>query len=268
MKFELETLKIYAIDYGLKGIYALIILLVGLQLTSFLTKKFRKLLVKRDVDASLIPFLSSSVNAILKVCLVLVIMSQLGIEATSFAAILASVGLAVGMALSGTLQNFAGGVLILILRPFKVGDVIEAQGFIGSVNEIQIFYTVLKTPDNKHILIPNGPLSTGSLINYSAEATRRLDMTFGIGYNDSIDAARAVIKNLIENDTRVLKDPAYNIFVSELGDNSVNFSVRMWVNAADYWPLHFDMQERVKKEFDANNISIPFPQRDVHVYNH
>ena len=192
---------------------------------------------------------------------------MLGIEMTSFIAILAAAGLAVGMALSGTLQNFAGGVMILLFKPYKVGDVIEAQGYIGSVKEIQIFVTVLTTPDNKTIIIPNGPLSNGSLTNFSTQETRRVDWTFGIGYGDDVDKAKEIIRNIVESDERVLKDPAVFIALGEMADSSVNLTVRVWVNAADYWGVFFDTNEKVYHAFNAGGINIPFPQMDVHVHN-
>jgi small conductance mechanosensitive channel len=170
------------------------------------------------------------------------------------------------MALSGTLQNFAGGAMILIFKPFKVGDSIEAQGYSGSVSEIQIFVTILKTPDNKTIIIPNGGLSTGSLINYSAEPTRRVDWTFGIGYGDDVNKAQEVIKGLLDADNRVMKDPAIFVEVSELADSSVNFATRAWVKAEDYWGVYFDMNKKVYEEFDKVGLNIPYPQMDVHVH--
>ena len=182
-------------------------------------------------------------------------------------AVLGAAGLAVGMALQGSLANFAGSVLIMIFKPYKKGDFIEAQGHSGIVEEIQIFNTILKTPDNRVILVPNGALSGGSIVNFSAKDTRRVDMTFGIGYNDDIDKAKAVLSSLIEADTRIMKDPAPFIQVSELADSSVNFAVRVWCQSADYWGIFFAMQENVKKAFDKEGISIPYPQRDIHVFN-
>jgi len=179
---------------------------------------------------------------------------------------LGAAGLAVGLALSGTLQNFAGGAMILLFKPFKVGDVIEAQGFIGKVSEIQIFNTILKTPDNKTIIIPNGGLATSSMTNYTTEPTRRVDWTFGIGYGDDVDKAKEVIKGLCDQDPRILKDPELFIAVSALADSSVNFAVRAWVNADDYWNVFFEMNEKVYKSFDREGLNIPFPQMDVHLH--
>lgn len=263
--FTPESLYSLLITFGQKLIVAIIILLVGLWITSVLTKAFSKFLDKRDVDASLKPFLRGLFNALLKVAVFLSVLGTLGIEMTSFIAILGAAGLAVGMALSGTLQNFAGGVMILILKPFKIGDFIDAQGHTGTVNEISIFHTIMKTPDNKTIIIPNGPLSNGSLTNYSTEPKRRVDWTFGIGYGDDVDKARDVMMKIIKEDSRIDSDPAPFVKVSALADSSVNFAVRVWLNAADYWDVYFDMNERIYKEFPKANLNIPFPQMDVHL---
>ena len=191
---------------------------------------------------------------------------MVGIETTSFVAILGAAGLAVGLALQGSLANFAGGVLILMFKPFKVGDLIEAQGFIATVKEIQIFNTILKTADNRIVIIPNGSLSNGSMVNINQESTRRVDFVFGIGYEDDIDKAKSILNTLADNDSRVLKDPAKVIVLSELADSSVNFTVRLWAKTEDYWGVYFDMQEAVKKSFDQQGISIPYPQQDVHMH--
>ena len=198
--------------------------------------------------------------------LVISVLGMLGIEMTSFVAILGAAGLAVGMALSGTLQNFAGGVMILIFKPFKNGDFIEAQGHTGTVSEIQIFNTILKTPDNKTIIIPNGGLSTSSMTNYSTEEKRRVDWTFGIGYGDKTDNAKEVLTQLMSEDNRILNDPAPFVAVSELADSSVNFAVRAWVKAEDYWGVYFDMNEKVYNTFDEKGLNIPYPQMDVHLH--
>ncbi|MGJ8695055.1 MAG: mechanosensitive ion channel family protein [Verrucomicrobiaceae bacterium] len=205
-------------------------------------------------------------STLIRVGVVVSAIQTAGIEATSFAAILAAMGLAIGMALSGTLQNFAGGVVLLILRPFKVGDVIEAQGFVGKVSEIEIFQTILITGDNKIIHIPNGKLSNDSLTNYSAMPTRRVDLSFGVSYEDDIDHAREVIKGVISSVPMINHDPEPMIKVGELADSSVNFTVRVWVETANYWDVHFAMIEGVKKAFDAKGISMPYPQRDVHMH--
>ncbi len=253
--------------YAPKFIMAIVVLLIGFYVIKVITNTSKKVMKKRDVDESLRSFLGTLINITLKVGLIVSVMGMVGIEMTSFIAILGAAGLAVGMALSGTLQNFAGGVMLLLFKPFKVGDFIEAQGFKGVVKEIQIFNTILTTVDNRIVIIPNAPLSTGAMVNYSAEKQRRVDFTFGIGYGDDIDKAKAVLRKIIDADARILKTPEAFIAVSELADSSVNFAVRVWVDGADYWGVFFDLNENVKKTFDKENISIPFPQRDLHVFN-
>ncbi|MBN2635155.1 MAG: mechanosensitive ion channel [Prolixibacteraceae bacterium] len=251
--------------YGPKLIGAIITLIIGLWVINILQRVVRKGFEKRNVDISLRGFLNSMIGILLKIMLFISVVGMLGVEMTSFIAILGAAGLAVGLALSGTLQNFAGGVMILIFKPFKVGDYIDAQGHSGSVNEIQIFNTILKTPDNKTIIIPNGGLSTGSMVNYSAEPQRRVDFVFGIAYGDDMDKARSVLQKLIDDDERILKEPAPFIAVSELADSSVNIVVRVWADAANYWGIYFDMHEKVYKTFDKEGLNIPFPQMDVHL---
>lgn len=261
-----EKLMDFVMLYGPKLIGAILVWIIGGFVIKTLKNAFDKMLSKRNVDASLKPFLSGIVGGLLKVLLILTVLGMFGIEMTSFIAILGAAGLAVGMALSGTLQNFAGGVMILIFKPFKVGDFIDAQGYAGVVKEIQIFNTILKTGDNKTVIIPNGGLSTSSMTNFSTEPRRRVDWTIGIGYGDDVDKAKEVIKKLCDEDSRILKDPAVFIAVSELADSSVNFAVRAWVEAGDYWGVFFDMNEKVYKTFDKEGLNIPFPQMDVHVH--
>ena len=237
------------ISVGSKILLAIVVFLVGRWIVRRLNKLLAKILEKRHVEASLSTFVKSLVNITLTLLLIIVVIGVLGIETSSFIALFASAGVAIGMALSGTLQNFAGGVMILLFKPFKVGDTIEAQGQSGTVREIQIFNTILATPDNKIIIIPNGGLSTGLMKNYSREATRRVDWEFGI-----------------DADGRVLKDPAYFIALTSLGESSVNIVVRAWVNAGDYWGVYFDMNEKVYKTFAEENLNIPFPQLDVHLH--
>jgi len=263
-----EKVTQVVVDYGLVIIGALIALIVGLKVIKFIVKAFGKMLERSRIDETLQPFLKSIIGALLKVLLVISVLSMLGIEMTSFIAILGAAGLAIGMALSGTLQNFAGGVIILILKPFKVGDFIEAQGYLGVVKEIQIFSTILKTGDNKIIYIPNGPMSTSSLTNYSVEKERRVDFTFGIGYGDDYDKAKEVILELIKADPRAQNEPAEPfIALTELADSSVNITVRVWTKAEDYWGFKHDMTEKVYKTFPSKGLNIPFPQMDVHVHN-
>lgn len=267
MEQYIEMIKDYAVEYGIKLIGALGALIVGLWIIKAMMRGLTAVMKKKEVDSSLQGFLRSLLGLALKAMLFVSVLGMVGIEMTSFVAILGAAGLAVGMALSGTLQNFAGGVMILLFKPFKVGDVITAQGYTGSVFEIQIFNTILKTPDNKHIIIPNGGLATGSMINFSKEETRRVDWTFGIGYGDSTEKAREVMGRLISEDQRILGDPAPFMAVSELGDSSVNFVVRVWVKSGDYWGVFFDMNEKVYNEFAKEGLNIPFPQMDVHVHN-
>ena len=254
------------ITYGGKLLLALLTLVIGLWLIKRLIRIMGKYFELRKYEETLKKFLTQLISAVLKVLLIISVVSMLGVQMTAFIALLGAIGLAFGMALSGTLQNFAGGVLLLMLKPFKVGDYIEAQDYSGTVESIQIFHTILLTPDKKTIIIPNGPLSNGAAINYSASPLRRVDWTFGIGYTDSIDEAREIITGLLVNDKRVLKDPAPFIGVASLEESSVNMVTRAWVNASDYWDLFFEMNEKVRKTFDQKGISIPFPQRNVHVF--
>lgn len=257
-----------ATTYGIKLLLAIVVLFIGLRIVKSLTKGLVRLLKKSGVSESLIPFLKSLASVGLKIMVFVSVLGMVGVEMTSFIAVLGAAGLAVGLSLQGTLQNFAGGVIILLFKPYKVGDYIDTQGYAGTVKEIQIFTTVLNTPDNKTIIIPNSPIATGSLINYSAQTSRRVDFSFGIGYDDDIEKARKILFNIVEEHDKVKKDPAPFVRVSELGDSSVNFAVRVWVEAGDYWDVFFDVTEQVKKDFDKEGVSIPYPQSDVHVYNH
>jgi len=259
-----ETAYTMALTYGPKLILAIVTLIVGLWIIKRLVGAAKSRFTEKD--PTLGQFVSGLASVLLKTMLLIAVASMIGIETTSFIAVLGAAGLAVGLALQGSLSNFAGGVLILMFKPFKVGDLIEAQGFIATVKEIQIFNTILKTADNRIVIIPNGSLSNGSLVNINQEATRRVDLVFGIGYDDDIDKARGVIDELAQKDSRVLKDPAHMIVITALADSSVNFSVRLWVKTEDFWGVYWDMQEAVKKAFDQNGVSIPFPQRDVHMY--
>ncbi|MGZ2368207.1 mechanosensitive ion channel family protein [Ancylomarina sp. YFZ004] len=261
-----EQLIQIGVDYGPKLIGAIIVLIIGGWVIKVLVRAVGKMMDKSKTDESLKPFLKSLVGMLLKALLFISVLGMIGIEMTSFIAIFGAAGLAIGMALSGTLQNFAGGVMILIFKPFKIGDLLEAQGYLGLVKEIQIFNTILTSLDNKTIIIPNGGLSTSSMTNYSTEEERRVDWTIGIAYGDDVDKARAVIKRLCDADSRILKDPEVFIQVSELADSSVNFAVRAWVKAPDYWGVFFDLNENVYKTFGSEGLNIPFPQMDVHVH--
>ncbi|NVK26063.1 MAG: mechanosensitive ion channel, partial [Gammaproteobacteria bacterium] len=255
-----------ALTYGPKLVAAIIVLIVGSFIIRGITKGLDRVMSKSNMDASLKPFLSGIFNMLLKVMLVISVLGMIGIEMTSFIAILGAAGLAVGMALSGTLQNFAGGVMILLFKPFKVGDFIDAQGYAGTVKEIQIFNTFLKTADNKTIIIPNGGLATGSMVNFSTEPKRRVDWTIGVSYGENLDKAKGIMRELLAADERVLKDPDVFIAVAALADSSVNFTVRAWVQAEHYWPVFFAFQENVYNTFNERGVPIPFPQMDVHVH--
>ncbi|HAS36758.1 MAG TPA: mechanosensitive ion channel protein MscS [Flavobacteriales bacterium] len=252
--------------WGPKVLGALIFLVIGLWVVSRITKMSSKMMKRRNIDENLQPVLKGILNMMLKVLVVVSFIGMLGIEATSFVAILGAAGFAIGMALSGTLGNFAGGIMILLFKPFVKGDVIEASGYVGSVHEVQIFNTILKTPDNKTIIIPNGGLSSSSMINYSTEATRRVDFSFGIGYGDDVQLAKDTLNKIIEADSRILKDPAPFVRLGAMADSSLNITVRTWVKAEDYWAVHFDMNETVYDQFVKAGLSIPFPQMDVHVH--
>lgn len=245
---------------------AIFALLVGLWIIKWITRISRKGLERSQAEPSLSKFLVSLTSITLKVLLIISIASMVGIATTSFIAVLGAAGLAVGLSLQGSLANFAGGVIILLFKPFKVGDVIEAQGYVAIVHEIQVFNTILKSFDNKTIFIPNGQLSNSSITNYSMETQRRVDMTFGISYDDDIAKAKSLLHQLVDADERILKEPQPVIVLSGLGESSVDFTVRVWAKAEDYWNIYFDMQEQVKQRFDENNITIPFPQRDVHMF--
>lgn len=253
------------IDLGGRILGALIIFIIGKLLINWTNKLFASMLAKRKVDASIQSFLKSIVNITLLVLLFLAVIGKLGIELTSFAALLASAGVAIGMALSGNLSNFAGGVIILIFRPYKVGDYIEAStGASGTVTDIQIFHTVLTTPDNKIVFAPNGNMSGAIVTNYSRKETRRLDFTFCVEYGTDFQLVRDTLMSIIEKDSRILREPAPFIELSALADSSVNIIVRVWVNASDYWGVNFDMNKNVYATFNEKGISFPFPQLTVH----
>ena len=254
-----------SIDLVGRILAALIIFIIGKILVNWANKLFAKMLEKRKVEPSIQSFLKSIVNITLLVLLFLAVIGKLGIELTSFAALLASAGVAVGMALSGNLSNFAGGVIILVFRPYKVGDYIEAStGAAGTVTDIQIFHTVLTTPDNKVVFAPNGAMSGAVVTNYSRKDTRRVDFLFGVEYGTDFNQAKSIIMEVINKDSRILKDPAPFVELGALADSSVNITVRVWVNAADYWAVNFDMNKNVYATFNEKGISFPFPQLTVH----
>ena len=249
----------------LKVVLALAIYFIGRQVIKWVIRIMDRTFVRHDVEASLRNFLRSLVKVILMVVLLLAIVQTLGVNTSSFLAIFASAGLAIGMALSGTLQNFAGGVVLLLLRPYKVGDYIEAQGQSGTVESIGLFSTCLKTPDNQTIYVPNNSIATSIIDNYSQSETRRVDWLLSISYGDDVDVARREILAMLEADSRVLKDKAPVVYVKNLGESSVDLSIRAWVANADYWSLYFDMNEKMYKELPSKGLNFPFPQMDVHV---
>jgi len=249
---------------GLIGFVA--VLVIGWMIAKFLTGLMRKGMTRGRVDATLIGFVSNLAYMGMMALVVISALGQLGVNTTSFAAIIAAAGLAIGFALQDSLGNFAAGVMLIIFRPFKTGDFVEAGGVAGIVEHVQVFATVIRTGDNKEITVPNGAIMGSSIVNYSAKPTRRVDMVFGIGYDDDIRQAKQILHDVVSADDRVLADPEPTIAVSELADSSVNFVVRPWVNSADYWPVLFDITENVKLEFDKHGVSIPFPQTDVHVH--
>lgn len=260
----LHTLLTQASHLGLAILKAAIIFIVGRFVICMVNKLVRKMLSKREIDPAVRTFTGSLVNVVLTILLIVSVVGALGVQTTSFAALLASAGVAIGMALSGNLSNFAGGLIILVFRPYKVGDYIESQGVSGSVKEVQIFHTVLNTPDNKVIYIPNGSLSSGVVTNYSYQTTRRLEWTFGVDYGTDYEKVRRTLETILAKETRILPDPAPLIALNQLADSSVNFVVRVWVKSGDYWDVFFDINRNVYETFNAVGINFPFPQLTVH----
>jgi small conductance mechanosensitive channel len=252
--------------YAPKFILAIITLFVGLWLIGLITKVTRKAMEKTKTDKTLIPFITNLLSWGLKLLLFISVASMVGIATTSFIAVLGAAGLAIGLALQGSLGNFAGGVLILIFKPYNVGELIEAQGHLGVVKEVQIFNTILLTPDNKRVIIPNGAVSNGSVVNYSAEGLLRVDLVIGIAYESDIPKAKEVLYKAMADHELVLQDPQSTVAVSELADSSVNLVVRPWCKVSDYWQVYFDITEAAKVDLEQNGITIPFPQRDVHLF--
>lgn len=263
---NLETIvNTYLIPWGIKLGFAILIFIVGLIAVSIINGIVKKILIKADLDQILVNFISSIVRWLLLLFVIIAALSKLGLNTNSLIALIGAAGLAVALSLKDSMQNFAAGVMLLVFRPFKQGDFVEVASTSGSVDQINIFSTTLHTADNKQVIIPNGAIYSHVITNYSATGTRRIDMVFGIGYEDDIAKARAIIEEILKSDSRVLNDPEYVIAVGELAESSVNFYVRPWVATSNYWPVHFDLTERIKLEFDKNGISIPFPQMDVHM---
>ena len=262
---EINTMvTTYVVPWAINIFFALAIFVVGRWVSKFLVRLLRKGLTKAKMDPILVNFVGSIVSLLL-LFIIIASLNQLGVDTTSLIAIFGAAGLAIGLALQGSLQDFASGVMLIIFRPFKTGDFVEAGGTSGVVEAISIFTTIMRTGDNREVIVPNGSIYTGTITNYSARDTRRIDMVFGIGYGDDIKKAKQILQQVVEADERVLKDPAPLVAVAELADSSVNFNVRPWVKSPDYWAVKFDLTENVKLAFDENNISIPFPQMDVHM---
>ena len=260
-----DLVKEYLVPFGIKLVAAIVVLILGRWVINLVKKGLTKMLLRRNTDPSLNSFVMSLISVLLTFFLIMAIVGILGINTSSLVALLASAGLAIGMALSGTLQNFAGGVMIMLFKPFKVGDFIAAQGYEGRVNSIQIFNTHILTPDNKTVILPNGALSTGPVTNFNKETDRRVDWVFSITYGDDYDKAKAVLQRLCDADTRILKEPAPVIELLKMSDSSVDITVRARVKPEDYWAVYFRMNELVYKTFPQEGLNFPFPQMDVHV---
>ena len=260
-----QAISTYVSLYGIKIIASIIIFIIGKWLSKILTKFVTRLLSKAKVDDTLTHFVANITYSVLLIFVVLAALNNLGINTTSFVAILGAAGLAVGLALQGSLANLGAGVLLIIFRPFKKGDFVDAGGAMGTVQEISIFNTTLTSPDNRVIIVPNSNIIGGNITNFSAKDTRRVDLVFGVGYSDDLKLVKQELIDIVSNNDKILKDPAPTVAVSELADSSVNFVVRPWVKSADYWDVYFDLHETVKTRFDEKGISIPFPQRDVHM---
>jgi small conductance mechanosensitive channel len=261
----IQKILILGTEFGVKTITAILIFIIGRFAAKLIKKIIKKTMIKAKIDQTLISFTTNLTYIALMAFVVIASLSKLGIQTTSFVAIIGAAGLAIGLALQGSLSNFAAGVILIIFRPFKAGDYIEGGGVAGSVKEIQIFTTILTSPDNKTIIVPNSKLTGDNIVNYATQGTRRLDMVFSIGYGDDIDKAKEVLSQVVKNDPRLLNDPAPKIAVLEHADSSINIVCRPWVKADDYWDVYFDMMENVKKAFDKEGISIPFPQTDIHM---
>jgi small conductance mechanosensitive channel len=264
----MEAIQNLGVEYGMQVLGALAILVVGMWLAKQARIVIEKIMHKSKVDPTLISFVASLAHVAMQIFIVVAALEKLNVRTTSFVAILGAAGLAIGLALQGSLANFASGVLMIIFKPFRVGDFIEAGGVLGAVQEIGIFTTVVNTPDNRKTIVPNAKLTSDNITNYTANKTRRVDLTAGISYGDDIDKARTAIKAALAGVPGVLESPPPDIFVSAMADSSVDFAVRPWCRPADYWAVYFGVTEAIKKRFDADGITIPFPQRDVHLYDH
>ena len=258
---------LYLIPWSIRLITAAAIWFVGKWVAARLTQLIRQIMARAKLDAMLVTFVGNLVNTVLLVVVIIAALDHLGIPTTSMLAVFGAAGLAVGLALKDSLGNFAAGVMLVIFRPFKVGDFIEAGGISGVPEEIRIFHTIMRTPDNRQIVVPNGQITSGAITNFSAKPTRRIDLVFGISYGDDILAAKRIIEEILTADERVLADPAPLVALGELADSSVNLNVRPWVKTEDFWPVRADLLEKIKLAFDQQGITIPFPQRDLHVHH-
>lgn len=263
----LEMLQTTGVEFGINVITAIAIFYIGKMVVGLLTRGLRKAMQAQKIDKTLESFVCNLASMVLLTFVIIASISALGIQTTAFIAVLGAAGLAIGLALQGSLANFASGVLIVLFRPYKVGDWVEAAGIAGTVVEVQILTTVFKTGDNKTIIVPNGQVMDSVIINYSSNDQRRVDMVVGVSYDDDLDKVRATLEDLIAADDRILDDPACTIAVAELADSSVNFIVRPWVKSGDYSGVKFDLTEAIKKRFDKEGITFPFPQQDVHLYS-
>jgi small conductance mechanosensitive channel len=261
----LQKIYEYLAQYGFKVLGALIIFLIGRWLAKIISVLIERALIKSRVEKTLAKFVKNLSHIALLIFVVIAALAPLGVETTQFAVVVGAAGLAIGLALQGSLANFASGFLMIIFRPFKVGDFIEAGGVKGTVKEIRIFNTIVNTPDNIRAIIPNAQITGGNILNYTVNGTRRVDLVIGVSYEDDLKKAKRVIEGILAGDDRVLKDPSPTVAVSELGDSSVNFVVRPWVNSTDYWAVYFDLTAKIKLALDENDITIPYPQRDVHL---
>ncbi|MBY6109119.1 mechanosensitive ion channel [Halomonas sp. DP1Y21-3] len=269
---DVEALIEFASTTGLQFLINLVaaaaIFIIGRWVAKAVHRVVVKGMQRADVEPLLVKFLGNILYALLLTFVILAAISRIGIQTASLIAVIGAAGLAVGLALQGSLANFAAGVMVIIFRPYRIGDYVEAGGVSGTVEDVQIISTELSTPDNRKIIVPNGQMMSGAVVNYSAHATRRVDLTVGVGYDDDIDTVRRVLESVVADDPRVLSEPAPNIRMNAMGDSSITWIVRPWVQASDYWDVYWEMTEEIKRRFDREGISIPFPQRDVHLYHH
>ncbi|VAW71629.1 Potassium efflux system KefA protein / Small-conductance mechanosensitive channel [hydrothermal vent metagenome] len=264
---DMSTMQSLLIDFSIKIAIALLIFVIGRWIAKWLTGLVGKVMGRANMDDMLINFARNLAYTVLMLVVIMASLDQLGVETISLLAVFGAAGLAIGLALKDSLSNFSSGVMIILFHPFKVGDFVEAGGATGVIEEVRMFATIFRTGDNREVIVPNGQIYGGTITNFSAKPTRRIDLVFGIGYDDDIAKAKQIINNIMEKDSRILSDPEPAVAMAELADSSVNFNVRPWVKNGDYWPVHADLLESVKLAFDTNGISIPYPQQDVHMHN-